>query len=70
MCGMILTSFYYQKEKSKRVLSQRKTIKCLPTKIHWHGASRNSEFTHIAISNRDNGPAKWFQPVTDDKYSK
>ena len=61
---------YYQEEgESKRVLRQGETIKCLPNIKHWHGASPNSEFAHIAISDREKGPAQWFQPVTDKVYN-
>ncbi|WP_209400420.1 cupin domain-containing protein [Pseudozobellia sp. WGM2] len=61
---------YYQEEgESKRVLRQGETIKCLPNIKHWHGASSNSEFAHIAISDREKGPAQWFQPVTDKVYN-
>ena len=61
---------YYQEEgKSKRVLRQGETIKCLPNIKHWHGASQNSKFAHIAISSRDKGPAQWFKPVLDEEYN-
>ena len=36
---------------------------------HWHGASPDSWFSHIAIStNPDNGEVNWMEPVTDDVY--
>ncbi len=36
---------------------------------HWHGASRDSSLTHIAISNLgENGPVTWLGRVTDEEY--
>lgn len=34
---------------------------------HWHGASKDSWFAHIAITA---GKAKWLEPVTDAEYEK
>lgn len=34
---------------------------------HWHGATRDSWFEHIAITA---GKAEWLEPVTDDVYAK
>lgn len=37
--------------------------------VHWHGATPDSEFSHIAVSlNTDLGGAVWLGPVTDDEY--
>lgn len=37
--------------------------------VHWHGATPDSEFSHIAVSlNTDLGGAVWSGPVTDDEY--
>ena len=34
---------------------------------HWHGATKDSWFSHIAITK---GTAEWFGPVTDEQYNK
>ncbi|MFT8329946.1 cupin domain-containing protein [Bifidobacterium psychraerophilum] len=34
---------------------------------HWHGAKKDSWFTHIAITK---GTAQWFETVDDEYYSK
>ncbi|QHS58532.1 cupin domain-containing protein [Chitinophaga agri] len=34
---------------------------------HWHGATKDSWFAHIAITA---GKAEWLEPVTDDLYNK
>lgn len=37
---------------------------------HWHGASPDSWFSHIAIStNPGEGTVNWMEPVTDEIYS-
>lgn len=38
---------------------------------HWHGAAKDSWFTHIAISVPNEGAsAEWLEPVTDKEYNK
>jgi quercetin dioxygenase-like cupin family protein len=32
---------------------------------HWHGATKNSWFVHLAINQ---GESKWFEPVADEEY--
>lgn len=36
---------------------------------HWHGAAKDSWFSHIAIEiHPEKGPATWLEPVSDDIY--
>lgn len=38
---------------------------------HWHGASKNSWFSHIAIEvPGEETSTKWEEPVTDEEYNK
>ena len=38
---------------------------------HWHGAAKDSEFTHIAIEvPGENTSNEWLEPVTDEEYEK
>lgn len=38
---------------------------------HWHGAKKDSWFTHLAIENDVTaGPSEWCEPVSDEEYSK
>lgn len=38
---------------------------------HWHGAAKDSWFTHIAISVPNEGAsAEWLEPVLDEEYNK
>lgn len=62
---------YYQ-EKGKPIQLFRKgdVVKILPGIVHWHGATPDSEFTHIAINmNTQKGIVDWLQRVTEDEYN-
>ena len=38
---------------------------------HWHGAAKNSKFTHIAIEVPSNGgTTEWLEKVSDEDYNK
>jgi quercetin dioxygenase-like cupin family protein len=38
---------------------------------HWHGASKDSWFIHLAIEvDPEKGPATWMEPVADEDYNK
>lgn len=37
---------------------------------HWHGASKNSYFSHIAIEDPSKGEPIWFGKVNDEEYNK
>lgn len=44
-------------------------VVCPPGIRHWHGASKNSPMTHLAISERDpNKAVQWLDPVTQSQY--
>ncbi len=62
---------YYQEEgKPVQVLHEGDVVKILPDVKHWHGATPDSWFTHIAIStNVQMGGNEWLEPVTDDEYN-
>jgi quercetin dioxygenase-like cupin family protein len=62
---------YYQ-EKGKPIQQIRKgdVVKIAPGVVHWHGASAQSAFTHIAVNpNTQNGIVEWLQRVTDEEYN-
>ncbi|WP_241558626.1 (R)-mandelonitrile lyase [Paracnuella aquatica] len=62
--------YYQEKEKSIQLLYKGDVIRIAPNVVHWHGASRDSEFTHIAINpNTENGVVEWMQPVSDEEYN-
>jgi quercetin dioxygenase-like cupin family protein len=61
----------YHQERGKpiEVIKKGDVVKCLPNVEHWHGASKNSSMTHIAVNpNTENGVVIWMGPVTDAEY--
>jgi quercetin dioxygenase-like cupin family protein len=62
---------YYQEEgKPAQELHEGDVIKILPNVKHWHGATSDSWFTHLAIStNVQMGDTEWLEPVTDEEYN-
>jgi len=62
---------YYQ-EKGKPVLLLHKgdVVKIPPNVEHWHGATPNCQFSHLAIgTNPRSGEAEWLLPVSDEEYN-
>lgn len=63
--------FYQEKGKPVQTLRAGDVVKILPAVEHWHGASAESSFTHIAINvNTEKGVVNWLRPVTDEEYYK
>lgn len=62
---------YYQEQgQVKKILRKGDVIKC-PTNVpHWHGASADTAFVQVAITNRHLGETIWLQDVTDEEYQK
>jgi quercetin dioxygenase-like cupin family protein len=63
---------YYQEEgRPAQALHAGDVVMIRPDVKHWHGAAKDSWFTHLAIStNPQNGDAEWLEPVTDEEYHK
>lgn len=62
---------YYQEEgQAKRILRKGDVIKCPANVPHWHGASADTAFSHVAITNRHLGETVWLNEVTDAEYKK
>ncbi|CAI2767854.1 (R)-mandelonitrile lyase [Flavobacterium collinsii] len=62
--------FYQEEGKSIQLLQQGDVVNIQPGVKHWHGASPDGEFTHIAIStNIEKGIVDWLEPVTDEQYN-
>jgi 4-carboxymuconolactone decarboxylase len=62
--------WYQEKGKAARSLSKGDVV-VIPSNLeHWHGATRDSSLTHLAITNNSKeGPVKWLQRVTDEEYN-
>jgi len=62
--------YYQEKGKAIQIIRKGDTVKILPDVVHWHGASHDSEFTHIAINpNTQKGIVTWLERVTDEEYN-
>lgn len=63
------TGYYQEVGKPIQLLQVGDVVNIQPEIKHWHGASPDSEFTHIAIStNTEKGIVDWLEPVTDEEY--
>jgi quercetin dioxygenase-like cupin family protein len=61
---------YQEKGKPIKTINKGETIICPPNLEHWHGATPDSQMTHIAITNdQGSGNVVWLKPVTDDEYN-
>jgi Uncharacterized conserved protein, contains double-stranded beta-helix domain len=61
--------YYQEKGSSIKTIYKGDVVKCPPGIEHWHGASPDTEMSHVAISsNMDKGPVIWLQKVTDEQY--
>ena len=62
---------YYQEKGKPIQLIQKGDVVNIPPDIeHWHGASYDSGFTHIAVNpNTQKGIVVWLERVTDEEYN-
>ena len=65
-------SGWYQAEGEKPVGMTPGSIVIIPANVkHWHGAKKDSWFSHIAVEiPGDNASTEWLEPVSDDEYNK
>jgi len=64
------TGYYQEKGKPIQVIRKGDVITIAPDVLHWHGASADSEMTHIAINpNAQTGMVNWLERVTDEEYN-
>jgi quercetin dioxygenase-like cupin family protein len=62
--------YYQEKGQAKKTLRKGDVIKCPANVPHWHGASVDSAFVQVAITNRHLGETVWLHEVTEDEYKK
>lgn len=62
---------YYQEEgKPVRTLLPGDVVNIAPGVKHWHGAAKDSWFSHLAIEvHGENTSTEWCEPVSDEEYS-
>jgi len=62
--------YYQEKGKPIQLIRKGDVITIAPGLLHWHGASADSEMTHIAINpNTQTGMVNWLERVTDEEYN-
>jgi quercetin dioxygenase-like cupin family protein len=65
-----IANVVFEKGGQIQLLRKGDTVKILPDIEHWHGATPDGEFTHIAINtNSQKGIVQWLQRVTDEEYN-
>jgi len=64
------TGYYQEKGKAIQLIGKGDVVNIPPAIEHWHGASPDNEFTHIAINpNTQKGIVVWLQRVTEEEYN-
>lgn len=62
--------YYQEKDKPIQLLNVGDVVEIHTDVVHWHGATPDSEFEHIAISPQSHkGAVIWMEPVTDEEYN-
>lgn len=61
--------FYQERDKPVRTIGKGDVIVCDADIEHWHGASRTSQMSHLAVTNyKGETGVVWLKPVTDEEY--
>ena len=64
------TGYYQEKGKPIQLIRKGDVIKIPPGVEHWHGATQDSELTHLAINtNTQKGIVEWLERVSDEEYN-
>lgn len=65
-------SGWYQEEGKEAVSLEPDTVITIPANVkHWHGAKKDSWFSHIAVEvSGENTRNEWCEPVTNEEYEK
>ena len=63
--------WYQEWGKEPRELKAGDVVNIAPETKHWHGAAKDSWFTHIAVEvPSEGGSNEWLEPVTNEEYNK
>lgn len=63
--------WYQEWGKALQALKPGDVVNIAPGVKHWHGAQKNSWFSHLAVEvPAENGGTEWCEPVTDEEYNK
>lgn len=58
--------YYQERNKPLETVHKGEVIKCQPGVEHWHGATPDTWFTYVAVTEPQ--PTKWLDRVTDEAY--
>ena len=63
---------WYQEEGKQAISLTAGAVITIPANVkHWHGAKKDSWFSHIAVEvPAENGSTEWCEPVSDEEYGK
>ncbi len=63
---------WYQEEGKEPVSLHEGSVVMIPANVkHWHGAKKDTWFSHIAVEvPGENCSNEWCEPVTDEEYGK
>jgi len=61
--------YYQEKGQPQKILRKGDAIKCPPNVPHWHGASADTAFVQLAVTNNEKGTVVWLEEVTDAVYN-
>ena len=63
---------WYQESGKEKISLKPGDVITIPTNVkHWHGAKKNSWFSHIAVEvPGENTSNEWLEEVTDEEYNK
>ncbi len=59
-------SYYQERNKPLETVRKGDAFKCPPGVEHWHGATPDTWFTYVAVTEPQ--PTKWLDRVTDEVY--
>lgn len=59
--------WYQEEEKTVQLLKAGDVVVIRGGVKHWHGATKDSWFNHVAITK---GNSEWLEPVSDEEYDK
>lgn len=62
--------YYQEKGKPARELHKGDVVMIQPDIVHWHGAAKDSEFSHISVMpDPKKGKSAWLEAVSDQEYN-
>ncbi len=63
---------WYQEEGKEAISLQEGSVISVPANVkHWHGAKKDSWFSHIAVElTGENASNEWCESVSDEEYAK